>query len=1113
MSNINVAQAPKNKNLGLAPSMGLPSRDALGSGDATFTQQQRMATDPGVSARVMANAGAGKTYVLTARVLRLLLKGVHPGKILCLTYTKAAASEMRARINAQLQRWVLMGDAELKAELAELIEAPADEKQVAIARKLFSTTLESSPPPRIQTIHSFCQDVLRRFPLESGIQPYFEVADEVTSKELIKQTTQALLARQRQKPEVGAAIDFIAAEGGEWKFNEVIGEIISQRNRIRDLFDIGAPEEIIAGLYARENVERGFAPEGLKHDFMQFGGEKIAALKNLLAAWGNSGGKIDAENVQKLSEAIAVRDFGKYKNVFFTKENEPRAQRSVISQKALTAFAEGWEWILHEQAAIAEVDEVLNVYENLEFTSHVVYLAYGILETYENLKRANALIDYNDLIYSTKKLLSGSGNAAWVLYKLDGGLEHILVDEAQDTSPDQWEIILALLDEFMAGEGAAENERTVFIVGDEKQSIYSFQGADQKKFNEVVALVQEKLVAAQKPFKDIGLNMSFRSVAAVLKLADTTFQPEHLRKAVSSSPREISHLLKRAGEGGHVEIWPLIKNEDRQELENWQLPVSYHTAKSADLLLAENISDVIAGWIESGRKLVAENRAVRPSDILILLRSRGNLADMLINRLKRRKIPVSGSDRLKITEHIAVQDLLALGNFLLLPADDLSLASVLKSPLFGISEEELFELSYKREGSLWNSLRGNKKFQHIENEMVELLNKVDFIPVYDLFSFALDGLGGRKKLISRLGHEVNDVLDEFLDLAVNFEKNHTSSMQHFLSWVQLSSMEIKRDMEQGSGQVRIMTVHGAKGLEAPIVFIADAAKMPQSKRQLVWNKPHFYSYKTKSRLFAGLRQSVEAAEAADYEEYLRLLYVAITRARDELYVCGSLGEKNTNIDGSWYRIVEDALGKFGVKDEASGIIKYETKHENQTDEYAEPPVKVKTALPEFLHRKVAAEKAEVVELDDEVEFNEMAEQIDYGNKVHKVLEIAGSISADKRSGYIDTVFAGDIKTTENLKTLFTQFPEIFGANARSEVPVIGRVDGQVVSGRIDRLVVKDSEVMIVDFKTARNIPAQMPESYRKQMDIYAKIITPQFPGRKIRKIILWTSALKLSELA
>lgn len=1088
-----------------------------------LTEAQKLATHPEYSARVMANAGAGKTYVLTARVLRLLLQGTHPGKILCLTYTKAAAAEMRSRIDEWLKNWVLMDDAELKTSLATLLEAEPNAEQIRIAKQLFSKTLESSPPPRIQTIHSFCQDVLKRFPLESGVEPYFEVVEDVTARELIKETTQILLAKVGQAREVSDAIDYIASIAGETKFNDVISEVISQRNRVRDLFsNFRDTEELIAKIYSSNGLARNATEAQVFEEFWNFSEARMFELTRLFEALKSSKNENDNERGNILSQAVKQKNFGAYFDQFITKDNTPR--KTIITQHGKKFFAEPDEVIGFEQAELLKVLESLTKIQNLEFTANVIYLAEGMLGTYESLKRSRAVIDYNDLIYYTKKLLTTGTNAAWVLYKLDGGIEHILIDEAQDTSPDQWRIILALLDEFMAGETAVERNRTIFIVGDEKQSIYSFQGADQRAFSEVAQYVKNKLNLAQKVYyEDIPIRRSFRSVEAVLKLVDAAFEPEILRQAVTSA-KDISHELSRMGEGGKVEIWPVIKNEEKEALESWQLPLSYHSAKSADVMLAEKITENIKVWLDTGRILLSENRPVKPSDILILLRSRGELADILIHRLKKNKIPVSGSDRLRITEHIAVQDLLSLAKFLLLPEDDLNLACLLKSPLYGISEDDLFELCYQRGAeSVWNRLRNNAKFGRFYENLKELLARVDYLSVYELFSKVLDEQGGRKKFISRLGAEVNDVIDEFLELSINFERSHTNSLQHFVSWVMLSDVEIKRDMEKpGSGEtlgeVRIMTVHGSKGLEAPIVFLADAAKVPDGHKQqpLVWTDEHFYSYRSKQSLFANLREAVEEKETRDYEEYLRLLYVAVTRARDELYVCGSIGEKNRNIEKSWHNIIGNALAKIGVKDEASGIIKYETVHAKPLKQNPPKEVKVKTKLPDFLGRKLSNEKPEFIEID-ELEFNELdlLEEISRGKKIHKVLEIIGNVVPAARDEYLSRVFSNQPEIIKNLKALLDnpEFTEVFADNALAEVPIIGRVDGEVAVGRIDRLIIKENEVVIIDFKTAVKIPAKMPESYIKQMDKYKAIIAERYPQHIVKAAVLWTSAQRLEYLA
>ena len=606
-----------------------------------LTSSQIIATRPQISARVMANAGAGKTFVLTARVLRLLLKGVAPSKILCLTYTKAAAAEMNERVSSRLQKWALMDDKKLARELRELIEVEPSPEQIQIAKTLFSKTLESMPPPRIQTIHSFCQEVLKRFPLESGVQPYFKVIDDITADELLKETKLRILSAQIVA-EVQEAIDFIARESGDWKFNEIVGEIISQRNRIKDLFGkYESTVAIIEHIYQKNNVALNVTVEEIKSSFMNFSTDKLDNLYGLIEAFGNSDSKTDQKNYEILSSFILQKDFDAYQCLFLTKDCGERSQRSFITQKAIKNFPPGWEWVKSEQAALLEIVDKINAVENLQYSAHVIHLADGLITIYEALKHAESVLDYDDLIYYTRNLLTSVTATSWVLYKLDGGIEHILIDEAQDTSPEQWQIVTALVDEFLSGEGAATRDRTVFVVGDEKQSIYSFQGADQKAFNIVTNYIRERSVEAGKAFMDIDLKTSFRSVHSILHLADTTFEPEVYRHSVTSADT-VSHELNRVGEGGKVEIWPLIKNEEQAELDNWQLPLTFHSARTSEWLLAEKIADNIANWINEERILTSTGKKIQPSDILILLKSRGEMADLLIRKLKKRNIAVAG---------------------------------------------------------------------------------------------------------------------------------------------------------------------------------------------------------------------------------------------------------------------------------------------------------------------------------------------------------------------------------------------------------------------------------------------------------------------------------------
>lgn len=1010
---------------------------------------QLLASAPQNSAKVSANAGTGKTHVLTRRVLRLMLANVHPSRILCLTYTKAAAAEMIDRVSKEMRHWATIGDAALVKELTNLVGQQPTQAEITRARELFTVTLESTPPPRIQTIHSFCQEILRRFPLEAGITPNFEVIDDTSSFELIKEAKTRLLLKEQVAPVTAAAVDYITNNSSEKKFNDIVSEIISARNR---LYDAPLPPEPNGD--ANEIVNNFLAEK--KND---------ESLKALMQALCNSGGKDDTKCYNRFKRALEENHYNSYFDALMTVKREPRAK--IATKKALDFMAHANEAGIRLQNELQELEERICDIKTTTYTWHTYHLAKGLLEIYDNLKKNSGWLDYNDLLYLARKLLTTANNSQWVLYKLDGGIDHLMVDEAQDTSPEQWEIIEALTAEFFNGEGRAQNARSVFIVGDEKQSIYSFQGAEPAAFNAFTKNISARVIAAGNSWHEVPLQKSFRSTASVLTLVDEVFA--ELITAINPEAEKVHHELHRTGHAGRVELWPIIKRQEKPDHELWHLPTEYYHQEKEQALLAEKIATTVKSWLSGGRKLESQGRDIIPSDILIILRRRGDLAELVIKKLKELDIPVSGADRLKLAEHIAAQDLVALGKFLLLPQDDLNLACLLKSPLFGVTEEELFQYCHyrKEKQSLWDNLPPQLRAQ-----LTELLSITDFYSVYELYSHVLDKLEGRKKFISRLGTEVNDVLDEFLEMAVEFESNHANSLQKFLHWFNLSATEIKRDMEQNGGQVRVMTVHASKGLQAPIVFIADATSMSEQNRdELMWNDESFMaaeSAATASRAFKDLK---EKKKNADHNEYLRLLYVAMTRSEDELYICGTEGERRIS-DKCWYNIILPTMLKLGQGQEDGSIVINNPQTAEPINKAVAVTEKNKITLPSFIHKKLNEKAEEVRELDREFD----AEAARRGRRIHKQLEHSD-------------IFPGSI----------------------AEVPVIGHINGKLVHGRIDRLWFKDDEIHIIDFKTHEPVNT-IPGIYKQQLAEYAELINLTNPGKKTRKFIYWTEANRLDEV-
>ncbi|HKT20007.1 MAG TPA: double-strand break repair helicase AddA, partial [Stellaceae bacterium] len=895
--------------------MSTPARDAAA--------RQRRAYERGASVWVAASAGTGKTTVLTNRVLTLLLAKCPPPRILCLTFTKAAAAEMANRINERLSRWVVIPDGALAGELQELTGEAPDADALDEARRLFARVLDAPGGMTIATIHAFCQSLLRRFPLEAGVPPHFELMDERSSREALDAARDAVLdeARSGGAPVLAAALEEIARHSQETRFAELLGAMALERGRLeaalasgftrfekalrRDL-GLGATDTA-DGILDAACAEGACDEAGLRAAAAAMVSSKSVTDQKrgaIIAAW--------LEDPQRRSES-----FDAYLCAFFTQKGEPFAKGFITKN-----LAEDRPALAHALAVEADrlqaVRERRCAAEICAASLALARLAAAVLAEYAQHKARRALLDYDDLVLKARDLLQRPGIAPWVLFKLDGGLDHILIDEAQDTNPEQWDIVRLIAEEFFTGQGAREVPRTVFAVGDAKQSIYSFQRADPAKFVEMRAHFEAAVMAARAAWRVVPLDLSFRSVEAVLRAVDAVFAELRASNGVALDGGPIRHSAVRAGHAGCVELWPPVEPEESEDIDGWSLPLTQRQTRAPRARLALAIARTIRRWIDTGERLEARDRPVRPGDVMVLVRRRDSFVTELVRSLKQAKVAVAGVDRMLLTEQLAVEDMMALGQFLLLPEDDLTLASVLKGPLFGLSEDLLFELAWHRTGSLWGELLRRRndtpEFARAAAELGELLARADFVPPYELFAEILSARQGRKAVLSRLGSEAGDPLDEFLSAALAYERMHGVSLQGFLHWLSAGSAEIKRDLDQaGRDEVRVLTVHGAKGLEAPIVFLPDTMQVPQHAQPALWSERGLPLWLVSRDALPHAAQAArEKAKLLREQEYRRLLYVAMTRASDRLYVCGWRGNR-TAPAGNWYEMVSAGMKAAGAE--------------------------------------------------------------------------------------------------------------------------------------------------------------------------------------------------------
>lgn len=1061
------------------------------------TTSQRLAASPKHSAWVAASAGSGKTKVLTDRVLNLLLDGCPPERILCLTFTKAAAAEMANRVRTRLGKWAILSEDKLIQSLQTLQGQPPTPDKIKRAKALFNLILDTPGGLKIKTIHSFCQTLLKRFPLEAGLSPFFDVADSPEQKRLIEKASHQV----RENPLLQKELHELILRFSENSLKDLNAFILENRSSFAGISAQKIDEKLEVFNLTHENLLAAFLKEipekELKHELPNF----------------SEGSPIDQKKGTFLSQFFSygleekIQNIGTYFALFLTQQGEIRSR--LITQNLSNKSPCLKERLEKEALRVKRLKEKENALIVSRVTKSFLKYSLAFLETSERLKKGRSLLDYDDLILKTAELLKNPG-CHWVLYKLDGGLDHILVDEAQDTNPAQWQVIRALAEEFYANAATENCNRTLFVVGDGKQSIYSFQGADPHVFSQMQKDLRHFATTSGKQWEDVNLNVSFRSSPEILSVVDAVFS----NLPLSSCPPK--HQAYRKETPGIVELWPLIKKEGNPILEPWQPPIQSYKASSPQKNLANLIAKTIQGWLSEYGPL---SRPVLPGDILILVRRRTSFVDTLIKALKERNIPVAGIDRLRLLEGIGIQDLLKIAEFLLLPEDDLALATLLKGPLFNFSEEDIFTLAYGREEkSLWQQLQTSGAFKETLALLNDLFSKVDVLTPFAFFSFILGPLEGRKKLQARLGPEILDPLDEFLNLCLLFQEKETPSLQNFIDWISQETIELKRDLDQ-SNQVRIMTVHGSKGLQAPIVLLPDTTQPPIDvppfaffDQTLLWVPPQILE----TPLTKTLRQHLKLKQQ---EEYHRLLYVALTRAEDALYICGweSLHQN------SWYDLVKTGLQKVGAEFDFGDEKGWHLSSIQQKKKGSCTPSSLLSfPLPQWLKTPPASEKSPPLFIPSKMgeeesflhsEFGEFG--IQRGTLIHKLLEVLPTLEPSFREKaarrFLEKETIPEKQSQEIVKTVLTvlkAYADFFGPSSLSEVPFQGQIGGHDVSGQIDRLVMMEDQLLVIDYKTHSHVPSRLediPSSILKQMALYKEVLSQIFPHHILSCGILWTT--------
>jgi ATP-dependent helicase/nuclease subunit A len=1129
----------------------------------TAPNAQRAASDPSVSAFVTANAGSGKTSTLVSRVARLLLRGVKPEAILCVTYTKAAAAEMQRRLFERLGAWSVMSDEALTEQLSAEGEAPAD---LSRARVLFAKALETPGGLKIQTLHAFCEALLRRFPLEAGVAPGFNVLDDVQAAAVSARARDGLaeLALARPDHAVALAYAHFAVELDLASFEALLKTFEIERRAITAYLDrCGGFEGAVADVWQACDFDAPTTVEAIEAEAV--GACDWPAWREAVRALLASSAKTDltlGAGMAALAEAEGD-SFETIWGMFSTDKGEPRKS---LGTKAIDPGIKAW--LEGEQMRCHAAHLRLRAARVATDTVHALALAYAYAELYQGEKAVRGALDFPDLIGRAHALLTQADAAAWVLYKLDGGIDHVLLDEAQDTAPEQWAILEALTSEFFTGSGLPSErplERTVFVVGDEKQSIYSFQGAQPEQFLEQTQAYDARATGAGRPFIGPRLVESWRSTPEVLGFVDAVFADPAARTALAPwSEEAVAHTARRPSGAGTVDLWPLEADAKSDPPDAWD-PVDVDPPESARKRLARKVALEVKRIVREDAVIAKDRgpngeeypRPATPGDVLILVRKRDALFEEVIRALKAKDIavPVAGADKLTLSDHIVFQDVLALVRFCQFPSDDLTLATLLRSPFCSVDEDSLFALAYGREGrSLWSVLKARADEQPVWVEARSFLGwarnegrtRTPFTWLGRVLSY-LDGQGRsvRQRILTRLGREAEDVLDELLAEALKAEGRGIYDLERFAAALERNEVQVKRELEAGGGEVRVMTVHGAKGLEAPIVILPEAAGGPQAVRGALL-KTEAGGFLFAPRKADDCKASAEARtneEERQAQEGLRLLYVALTRARDRVIVAGRL-PGNRSVDkgpdpASWYTRVEAAFERPEI---APGVRMLGEVKRYGVDPWPAPAamtVEIATMLPGWVHTRPSPEPAsaryaapsQLAEMERGPAPSPLATtrgigRYRRGELIHKLLEVLPDLPPANRAEGARRLLdkARDLNAEQRAEMAAAalqvlddpRFAEVFGPGSVAEAAIAGGAPDLPpdlrISGRIDRMVITPERILVVDFKTNRPAPAAIESadrSYVVQMAVYVAVLRALYPGRTVEAALVWTDGPRL----
>ncbi|WP_316355188.1 UvrD-helicase domain-containing protein [Candidatus Trichorickettsia mobilis] len=1095
---------------------------------------QLKASNPENSVWVSASAGTGKTKILTDRVLRLLISGVPPQKILCLTFTNAAAGEMQHRIYNKLEAWTKADDNQLMADLRLLTGLAPNREELEYIRTIYHKLLDYHNIINIYTIHSFCQKILKTFPIEAGLSPGFQILDNLNECGILNALKQQIYI----DPLHEKIASFLSMNFHEMTINDIINEIIDNKLKFKNLFENHSTvsENVNHSQFSRHPERRNSHPEpSISYS------ELVSGSHEVLTKSRNKFGITDASSdetqirdaLRQLIEAydnpIALPD-----NLFtFFLTNDGNKRKQLIARKIYLNNLEFAAKLDDIQELVYQFDQDIKTERLLEYSNILLELAKALITIYDEYKNQKNLLDYDDLIFYTKELLTKKATKDWVLYKLDGGIDHLLVDEAQDTSPEQWQIIESLIGEFYAGD-SVKRHRTIFVVGDEKQSIFSFQGADTNSFNIVKDHLKQRLIAANKNFEIINLELSYRSATAILDVVYNVFQQiKNCTPALFLSDNPLI-LPTRKTSKGRVELWNLISTPKNCEELFWPLPEDYQQFVSPAQTLAIKIAEFIKDQINSRVINLDTGLPLTAGDFMILVRKRDQLTNEVIKQLKNYGLAVAGIDRMTLSKNLSVIDLISAAKFVLAPNDDLNLAHLIKSSIIGGNEEDLYKLALIRQNlSIWQVLQNNIElnniphYQMIYKKLKALNDLYQNTHAGNFFHIIIDNLSLRKIFLQLNGIDDSEAINELLYLCYNYADKIDISLQAFIYWFEASEIEVQRNVE-ASDKIRVMTIHGAKGLQAPVVILCDTTTIPINQSNFVWTDDSQVLYSMSMdqapQILKELKQHIQNK---DLQEYLRLLYVAMTRAADHLIICGySMSEKLPEY--CWYSLVASAMrgmcrsnedGAFIYGDQQQQVI-HAFKHEPKVvPNVSAVDISVLSRenfdwtlrLPKCLHKN----NATITVMQDRPAISLLVSNnhFQYGRIFHKILE--DSVKGRNIHNIYTHPLIATLPELLRCKILISianilsnnEFINIISWDeVKTEVNIGVLQDNQTKIGRIDLLSISSDKLIIIDYKSDAHPPMVqhfISTDYINQLNFYRSIMQEIYPRHNVVCKILW----------